>query len=81
MTWRNRPVSDWRAALEDRMGHNRQKNANHRTNHANGFDRNAGTYNEGKAPLYDMRKIEANRAKRTIQSLRDAGGTAVGPVS
>jgi hypothetical protein len=29
-------------------------------------DRNAGTYNAGTAHLYDIRTIEANRAKRTI---------------
>ena|ERR1035441_5193305 len=56
ITWRNRPVSDWRAALEDRMGHNRQKNANHEHNRSyspkRGPDRNAGTFNEGAGKRY-----------------------------
>jgi hypothetical protein len=55
-SWNNRPVSDWRAAVEERANFFRSKQkGTYDSNKPFGQqrpDRNKGTYNEGKAHLY-----------------------------
>jgi len=66
--WGRNPVVDWKAALERQIQtdkiHGQNKSQTIGPAGRKGFDRAAGTHNEGKAKLYDLRKIEAARALR-----------------
>jgi len=57
-SWDRRPITDWRAAVEERAGFFRSKqpkkgtHATYQQTDPNRADRNKGTFNEGKAHLY-----------------------------